>query len=139
MGGNDQIAYVYLHNGTNFRIEDTLTVFTSNVRVVDVTADGEWLLVVEQNGINRIYRFNSPTNKFQLFQTITINHFASYAGAITDDHEWLVLTKENGFVYIYTFNGTEFVYKENHLFSHYIVPHLSLTNDHLYLAFMIFG
>ena len=84
--------YVYINNGTHFQIQHTLIGFTSYVYAIDVTADGEWLLVVEWNGINRIYNFNSLTNKFQLFQKITINHFMSYAGAITDDHEWLVLT-----------------------------------------------
>ena len=64
MGGGEKILYVYLNNGTHFKSEDTLTGFTTNVLAVDVTADGEWLLVVEENGINRIYTFNSSTNNF---------------------------------------------------------------------------
>ena len=64
MGGYDKKVYVYFNNGTHFKIEDTLTIFTSTIYVADVTADGEWLLAVEYDGINRIYNFNSLINKF---------------------------------------------------------------------------
>ena len=140
MGGDDRTVRVYFSNGTLFSLSDTLTDFTSSVWAVDVTADGEWLLVVEDARIHRIYSFNYKTNKFQLFQNITIDNSTSYAGALTDDHLWLVLTKYNGYVYIYTFNGSQFVHKETlNQFSSYVLPYLSLTNDHLYMAFAISG
>ena len=51
---------------------------------------------------------------------------------MTDDHLWLVLANYNGYVYIYTFNGSQFVHKETlNQFSSYVLPYLSLTNDHL--------
>ena len=93
MGCHDSIVYIYFSNGTQFTLTHTLTEFSSPAWAVDVTADGEWLLVVEYSGISRIYKFNPPTNKFQLFQTITIDNQLSHAGALTDDHLWLVLTK----------------------------------------------
>ena len=93
MGGDDNIVLIYSNNGTQFTLSHTLTDFGSVVWAVDVTADGEWLLVVEWDGTSRIYRFNPLTNKFQLFQTIAIDTYFSHAGAITDDHERLVLTK----------------------------------------------
>ena len=93
MGGDDNIVYIYSNNGTQFTLSHTLTDSGSVVWAVDATADGEWLLVVEWSGTSRIYKNNPLTNKFQLFQIITIDSYLSYAGALTDDHLWLVLTK----------------------------------------------
>ena len=136
MGGLDPIVYIYSSNGTQFTLTHTLTDFPEYAIVVDITADGEWLLVVDDIGINRIYNFNPLTNKFQLFQTI--DNSMSSASALTDDHLWLVLTDWNRYVYIYTFNGSQFVHKETlNQFSNHVVRHLSLTNDHLYMAFVI--
>ena len=89
----NDIVYIYSNNGTKFTLTHTLTEFSSPAWAVDVTADGEWLLVVEYSGISRIYKFNPLINKFQLDQTITIDNQLSHAGALTDDHLWLVLTK----------------------------------------------
>ena len=72
MGGDDQIVYVYFNNGTHFYNAHNLTGFGSFVLVTDVTADGEWLLAVE-NGNSSIYKFDFTTNEFQLFQTANIN------------------------------------------------------------------
>ena len=140
VGCNDAIVYIYSNNGVQFTLSHILTDFASEVQAVDITADGEWLLVVEYDGINRIYIFNPLTNQFQLNQTITIDNSRSHAGALTDDHLWLVLTNYNDFVYIYTFNGSQFVHKETlNQFPNYVFRHLSLTNDHLYMAFVITG
>ena len=136
MGDYGNIVYIYSNTGTQFTLTHTLNDFNSTVYAVDITADGEWLLVVERTGINRIYKFNFLTNEFQLFQAIDYDY--SYAGALTDDHLWLVLTNTNGYVYIYTFNGSQYVHKETlNRFSSYATRYLSLTNDHLYMAFSI--
>ena len=43
-------------------------------------------------------------------------------------------------MYAYTFDGTEFVHKEtiNHDFPSHITT-VSITNDHMFLAFMVYG
>ena len=64
MGDYDNIVYIYSNNGTQFTLIHTLTEFTNEVWVVAITADGEWLLVVEYSGISRIYKFNPLTNKY---------------------------------------------------------------------------
>ena len=104
---------------------------------MDMTADGEWLLVVDHQRYFYIYRYDYSINDFRLFQTIDIDDNANEAAAITDDHQWLILTKNNGRVYVYTFNGAEFIHKEtiNYDFRGYITS-VSITNDHMFLAFM---
>ena len=58
---------------------------------------------------------------------------------MTDDHLWLVLTNYNGYVYIYIFDGSQFVHKETlNRFSNVASHQFSLTNDHLYMAFVIY-
>ena len=136
MGGNDKIVFVYSNTGTQFISTDNLTGFGSDLWAVDVTADGQWLLAVEFDGVNRIYQFDALSSKFQLFQIIDTG-LHSVAGAMTDDHQWLVLTQTTGFFYIYTFNGTMFVLKESHPSPVFISPHLFITNDHIYIAFLI--
>ena len=64
MGGNDRMVFVYFNNGTQFANTHNITGFASDIWAVDITADGQWLLVVEFIGINRIYRFGS-SNKFE--------------------------------------------------------------------------
>ena len=105
---------------------------------MDITADGEWLLVVDHSSFFYIYNYDHEENGFLLFQTLRINSNTNRAGAITDDHQWLILTKNNGKVYVYAFNGTKFTHKEtiNYDFPNYITS-VSITNDHMYLAFMI--
>ena len=93
IGGDERIVYIYYNNGTQFILSHTLTDFANSVLSIDVTADGEWLLAVEYDGISRIYKFDPLTDKFQLNQTITIDSSVSHGGALTDDHLWLVLTK----------------------------------------------
>ena len=41
---------------------------------------------------------------------------------------------------MYTFNGTQFIHKEtiNHQFASWITS-LTITNDHMYLAFMVYN
>ena len=77
---------------------------------MDMTADGEWLLVVPYRGnYFYVYRYDYSINDFQRFQTIYIydtNNNYNEAAAITDDHQWLILTKNGGRVHVYTFNGT---------------------------------
>ena len=58
------MVHVYFNNGTHFNHQQNLTGIASDIFVVDVTADGQWLLVVEREGVNRIYNFNSSNNKF---------------------------------------------------------------------------
>ena len=106
---------------------------------MDITGDGEWLLIVDHVLPFYIYRYDYEINDFTLFQTIIIGTVKNEAGAITDDHQWLILTKNDGWVYIYTFNETEFVHKEtiNNRFPGYIT-YLSITNDHMYIAFIVY-
>ena len=106
-GGGDTIPYVYVNNGTHFINTYNLSgCCTSHVDLVDMTADGEWLYVVDNFRDTYMYRYNFLTNRYELEQTFSISATTNQAGAITDDHQWLVIPKDDGWVYIYTFNGS---------------------------------
>ena len=53
IGGSDTVVYIYSKTGTQFILTHTLNDFTNSVYAIDVTADGEWLLTVELNGVNK--------------------------------------------------------------------------------------
>ena len=76
--------------------------------MVDLTADGEWLMTIGEDSYGYsaafIYQKSKRTNMFSLFQEIHFG-FISEAGAITDDHQWLALGEDSTTleVHIYTF------------------------------------
>ena len=60
---NDTVN-IYFKSGEKFNGGDAIRGFNSRITVVDVTFDGKWLLVIEANGISRIFKFNFSKNKF---------------------------------------------------------------------------
>ena len=106
-GGNQNTPYVYENNGTHFTHTYNISgCCVDHVDFIDVTADGEWLYVVDNYRSSYMHRYNFRTNQYELFQTFTIAQTTNNAGAITDDHQWLIVPKDDGWVHVYTFNGS---------------------------------
>ena len=77
---------------------------SSKTSTVDLTGDGNWLLVVNKYGSAFVYQRES--NSFKLLQELSVidGSHDSHTGALTDDHPWLVFGKTYK-IYIYKFDG----------------------------------
>ena len=107
IGGVDTTPYVYVNTGTQFVYGYALPdCCTSTVDVMDVTADGEWLYVIDNYRYSYVYQYDYATNRYKTVQSLMITANTNQGGALTDDHQWLVYAKDSGWIYIYTFNGT---------------------------------
>ena len=98
---------------------------------VDVTADGQWIMVIDVNGYVRIYTYNSNNHLFELFQAISYDSDYSYSdyAALTDDHLWLVHEKRSGNVYIHFYDGTSFTLHQTISLGSQITD-VMIANDH---------
>ena len=106
---DNENLFLYSNNGSLFQKKQEFDLGCT-MCAVDITADGEWMLVVQKSSPFHVYRYDHTLDQYQLFQEIQINEKTSRGGAMTDDHQWLVLPKNNERVHIYTFDGTKFVH-----------------------------
>ena len=99
---------------------------------VDVTADGQWIMVVDYYGYVRIYAYNSNNHLFELFQAISYDSDSSqsYCGALTDDHLWLIHGKKSGNVYIHFYDGTSYTLHQTISDTVNEISDVVITNDH---------
>ena len=76
---------IYNGDKTGFTLFQKLNE-SSKTAIVDLTADGNWLLVVNQYGSAFVYQRQNTS--FELFQNISMSDgsYESHAGALTDDH-----------------------------------------------------
>ena len=75
---------------------------------VDLTADGEWLVASDLNGILFIYQ--RMNKKYELFQVLPENKKEKFLGGRISDDKWIVgFFKEKA--QIYYFNGSKFVFQ----------------------------
>ena len=107
-----------------------------DVETVDITGDAQYILAIDNLWTALIYSSNNST--YELFQNITLSSdtsLRSHGGAITDDHEWVVASIDNQ-IKVFTFNSSINEFTLNHTVGPLtgMITHISLTNDHLFMA-----
>ena len=139
MSNNDENIYIYKEkNTTGFEIHQILNDSSDDVETVDITGDGQYILGIAYNRKALLYHYENSTEQFEIFQTINLSTNTSHychGGAITDDHQWMVAGVSNK-LEVFTFNESinEFTLNEtiNDITGN--VKHISLTNDHSFMA-----
>ena len=106
------------------------------METVDITGDGQYILAIDNYRQALIYFSNNSV--YELFQIITLSNDTSevsHGGAITDDHQWMVASIGNE-IQVFTFdsNNSEFSLHQTIGNLSSTVMHISLTNDHLFMA-----
>ena len=86
-GSHDDRVYVFVHDGTEYALSQTLTEMDNDVEVTDMTGDGKWLIVCGYDPDLYVY-YND--NGFILNQTLEGANLEIWAAGITDDHQWIV-------------------------------------------------
>ena len=64
VGSSYLYTYVYKKDGRDYSLLQRLSDTASYVYCVDITGDGEWLVVSESAGKTLAYKFNETQNKF---------------------------------------------------------------------------
>ena len=133
IGSADDRAYVYNTSQGGTSSPQILTESVDNVRDVDLTGNGEWLAIADQNRSVIVYQ--SREGKFAVHQTIAITDDMSdlLAMSMTDD-QWLVTGHGSGKVRVYSHDGTEFEFRDLLEASQSKVTSLALSHDHLMLV-----
>ena len=132
----DDNAYVYLKTSNTFSHRQTITTSSILVSYIDITSDGQWLLVVEYYPA-RVKIYKNKNDLFNLFQEISPpdGQGSTHAGAITDDHQWVVFSTYSSpySLYAYQLNGSS--YELNQTIS--VVDDIwtqAITPDHTFMV-----
>ena len=106
-----QTGEVYVYTQTHGLLLEKQKLLEEGVEVVDVeiTADGQWLMVVAANNV-MVHKWMEESGKFVLYQEVKVEEGERVLdGAICGNHEAIALARENGRVLILNFRKSLFV------------------------------
>ena len=91
-GNYDNHAHIYRKSNNLFSHNQTTPISQDDVDVADITADGQYLLVIEWLALEVIIYKNLNDQFSEEFSLEPADGSVNMcAGAITDDHEWVVI------------------------------------------------
>ena len=141
IGNSDTNAtYIFRNKATFFEPRTRIRAFESEVKLVDITDDGKWILVVELNGLIHLINYSREDNVVALYKLPGTVGNQTEAGAISDDYEWLFFGDHSGLLYITQLNSAVPLITITQLLEgDGPVVHISLTPDKQFLAYSTFG
>ena len=108
-GKNSGTVTVYSYDSNIFIEDYNLTDATTKVESLSMTSDKLFLIVGATEINSYLYKLNSNTSQFELFQTIVHDSSDTHFVDMTDDHQFLVISAVTELsLYIYKYDGNQF-------------------------------
>ena len=144
IGNSDTNAtYIFRNKATFFEPRIRIRAFESEVKLVDITDDGNWILAVELNGLIHLINYHRENNTVVLFKLPFNLGNQTEAGAISDDSKWLFFGDHSGRLYVTILtqlnSDTASLILAQILEGDGPIHHISLTADKQFLAYSTIG